>query len=49
MITWETRQGGIISPTLFKIVVDDVAQKFLAIMVKDQAVAQAGLYLNVRR
>ena len=42
-------QGGIISPTLFSVVVDNVVRSFLTMTVKDHMVEQEGLVLNVRR
>ena len=46
-VRWKT-QGGLISPTLFNVVVDDLVGKWLAMTAEDQAVAQEGLVLNVR-
>ena len=42
-------QGGIISPTQFNVVVDNVVRMWLEMNAKDQAVAQEGLRLNVGR
>ena len=42
-------QGGIVSPTIFNLIVDNVVRKWLALMVEDQLVAQDGLGLAVGR
>ena len=44
-----TTQGGIISPTLFNVVVDNVVHTYLSIPVEDQTVAQEVLELNLGR
>ena len=49
MTTWETMQGGLISPTIFKLVVDNVVWTWLAMTVKYQTMAQEILGLNVGR
>ena len=41
---WKT-QGGIISPTLFNLSVDNVVRNWLALMVEDELVAYEGLRL----
>ena len=45
-VRWKT-QGGLISPTLFNGVVDDLVRKWLAMMAEDQNVVQEELVLNV--
>ena len=45
-VRWKT-QGGLISHTLFNVVVDDLVRTWFAIAAEDQAVAQEGLVLNV--
>ena len=42
-------QGGIISPNLFNVVVDNVVRTWLAMTVKYQTVVQEGLSLNLGR
>ena len=37
--TWVTTQGGLVSPTLFNVVVDNVIWTWLAMTVKDQRLA----------
>ena len=49
MAAWETIQGGLISPTIFKLVVDNVVWTWLVMTVKYQTVAQESLGLNVGR
>ena len=44
-----TIQGGLITPTLFNVVVDNVVWTWLEITAEYQAVAQEGLDLNVGR
>ena len=45
--TWETTQGGLISLTLFNVVVDNMVRTCLAMTVEYQTVAQEGLRINV--
>ena len=42
-----TTQGGLILPTLFNQIVDNMVQRWLAMMVEDQRVSQEGLGLAV--
>ena len=44
-----TNQGGLISPTLFNLIVDNVLHNWLALLVGDQLVSQEGLGLAVGR
>ena len=44
-----TTQGGLVSPTLFTMVVDNVIRTWLAMMVEDQQVDQDGLVETVGR
>ena len=44
-----TNQGGLISPTLFNLIIGKVVWKWLAMMVEDQLVAQEGLVIEVGR
>ena len=44
-----TNQGGLISPTIFNLIVDNVLQNWLARLVEDQLVSQEGLGLAVWR
>ena len=45
-VRWKT-QGGLISPTLFNMVVNVLVRTWFAFTAEDQAVAQEGLVLNV--
>ena len=42
-----TTQGGLISPTLLNIIVDNVVQNWIALTVEDEMVANEGLGLVV--
>ena len=44
-----TTQGGLVSPTLFNVVVDNVIRTWLAIKIEDQPVAQYILVETVGR
>ena len=44
-----TTQDGIISPTLFNLIVDNMVQNWLVLMMEDQLVAQEGLGVAVGR
>ena len=49
MATLGMTQEGLISPTLFNMVVDNVVRTWMDMTVKDQVLAQEGLGLNVGR
>ena len=46
-VGWKT-QGGLISLTMFNVVVDDLVGKWLAMTAEDQEVAQEVFVINVR-
>ena len=47
MATQGTMRGGLIFPTIFNVVLDNMVRKGLEITAKDQVVAHEGLVLNV--
>ena len=47
--TWGTTQGGIILPTLFNFIIENVVTNWLAMTVEDQLVAHEGLGLAAGR
>ena len=49
MATLGMTQEGLISPTLFNMVVDNVVRTWMEMTVKDQVLAQEGLGINVGR
>ena len=49
MATWRTTQGGLVLPTLFNMVVNNVVQTWPTMTVKYQAVSHEGLCLNLGR
>ena len=48
-VTRGTTQGGLISPTLFNLIVDNVVRNWLALAVEDELVTHKGLELEVVR
>ena len=46
---WGMAQGGLVSPTLFNVVVDNVIRKWVAMTEEDQRVAHDGLGEEIRR
>ena len=49
MATQGTTQGGLISPTLFNVVVNNMVWTWLAMTKEDRAMAQERLCINVGR